>query len=162
MASTHTGGINMTLSDGSVHFATGSGDVATLQALAQELRRSGHGATAIALGPQGAALQATLAGLRRWGVALGQPSARPFIGEWPALLVWPSAQAPAPTASGIGFISAPAGPVAIGPLIPAIQKVRESAARMQMKFPMRLVMVQDMAHGGPSDSYAFNFTHLRD
>lgn len=162
MASTHTGGINMTLGDGSVHFAGSAGPVATLQALALDLRRSGQGATAIALGPQGPVLQATLAGLRRWGVALGQPSARPFVGAWPALLVWPNAQDPAPTATCIGFIAAPAGPVAIGPLIPAIQKVRESAARMQMKFPMRLVMVQDTAHAGPTDSYALNFTHLRD
>lgn len=154
--------INVTYSDGSVRSATGGGRVATLQDLAQDLRRSGHRATAIALGPQGPALQATLAGLRRWGVALGQPLARPFIGAWPALLVWPDVQHPAHAASGIGFISAPAGPVAIALLLPAVQKIREGAARLRMTSELRLVMVQDTARAGPTDQYALNFTHLRD
>jgi prepilin-type processing-associated H-X9-DG protein len=159
---TYHGGLNVAFGDGSVRFAQGGGPAVTLQTLVQTLRLSGHGATAIALGPQGPALQATLAALRRSGVAVGLPKASSFVGALPSLLVWPNAQGAAQGAAGIGFVSAPAGPTALIPLLPAVQKVREAAARMRMKFDMRLVMVQDTAHSAPSDQYALNFTHLRD
>jgi hypothetical protein len=141
----HFSGVNPVLVDGSVRFAPVPGPAVTLQALLHALRQAGCGATVAALGPQVPALQATLSHLRAGGLALGPAMATPHIGPWSAMLVLPSAASPGQAAAGIGFISLPAGPAAIGLLLPAVRSLQEVSARMRMKFDMRLVMVQPTA-----------------
>ena len=145
---THSGSLNLSLGDGSVRTAL-RGHTTTLQALAQSLRGGGQVATAIALGPMGPALLATVAGLRNCGVALAQPVPLPNQGEWPLLLVVPGGVAGGQVATGLGFVGLPAGPVPpAGLLLPAVQRLRESAARAGVSIGLGLVLVQPTAETG--------------
>ncbi len=161
---THHGSVNFSMGDGSARLGL-PGRGVTLRSLALELRKAGQGATAVALGPQGPVLQATLAGLRAHGVAVGWPVPQAFTGQLPALLVLPSSGAGtgAPAASGIGFIEVSAGvsTTHVGLLLPAVQKVREAAAhRMPIKHHMRLVMVQAAADSVLQEQLSLNFTKV--
>lgn len=146
--------------DGSVRFG--------LPDLARALRQLPRTLSAIALGPQVPVLQATLSGLRRQGVPLGPPLQRALHGTLSALLLLPPPGAggatAASTATGVGLIGVPGGTVGFPSalLLPAVQKVREAAARIPVRCELCLVLVQDTAASGvPHDQMALNFEHIR-